>query len=80
MSNAPHDIAGWARLLVADRDHLLRQPYPAAFAREMVDRAVLVYDGHWRPRMRYRSTDVRQASAGAVRSVAEWFEANYHKL
>jgi hypothetical protein len=80
MSGAPHDLAGWARLLVSDRQRLMRDPFEQKFGLEVVKRAVLVYDHHWRPRMRYRGTDVKKATALVVRSAATWFEEHYRRL
>ncbi len=74
----PHDIEGWANLLVRKRDHL-GIPYAAAIATEIVDRSANVYL-NWREYMRYRAVRVHAQEVTDVHIDADWFRRNYHLL
>ena len=79
MSWDPHDIPGWARLLVWDKQVLHTPGYPAGLARKIVERSLLVYE-NWRPQMRYRNTEPSPKSVSSVRDVAKWFLDNYGRF
>jgi hypothetical protein len=74
----PHDIEGWANLLVMKRDSL-GQAYAIPFANEVITRSADVY-ASWREYMRYRSVRVLDSEVRTVRSQADWFRLNYHLL
>src|SRR4051812_3823455 len=48
MSWDPHDILGWARLLVWDKETLHTPAYDVNFGRQIVAKAQTVYE-NWRP-------------------------------
>lgn len=79
MRPEPHDIPGWARLLVHYRDSL-GPTYPTtAFAILVVNKAEEVYN-YWRPEMRYRNTEVTSREVNAALAVAQWFQRQYRIL
>ena len=79
----PHDIKGWASLLVQKRALLAAGnqavDYVPALATEVQNRADRVYS-HWKEYMRYRSVNVRPGELAAVRDDARWFRRNYQHL
>ena len=76
--NGPHDIVGWARLMVQLRT-LQKPDSDPAFLRQFVTKAMAVAR-NWVPDMRYRSTVVTERELGQVREVATWIRANYEKV
>lgn len=73
MSSDPHPLVGWARYLEWQRDlsgGLNEQE--RGRLREAVRRAKIVYR-HWRPELRYKLTEPREAQLAEVRLAAEWF-------
>ena len=75
----PHDIAGWAELLMAKRDSL-GMAHPILLRNEIVNRATAVYRNYWREYMRYRSISVNLSEVSSVRQEATWFRAHYPQL
>lgn len=76
--NGPHDIEGWARLMVAGK--AFRRPgSDPAFLRQFVTRAMAVAR-NWVPDMRYRATVVSERELEEVREAAAWIRANYEKI
>ena len=73
-----HEIDVWAQLAVAART-TTPSPYPTSFGLEVVSQASALY-AVWRETLRY--TDVRPTAAEVrrARSVASWFDRNYHRL
>jgi len=80
MSSDPHPLVGWARYLQWQRQlsETLGQPEQGRL-REAVRRAEIVYR-HWRPELRYKSTEVREAQLAEVRFAAEWFIQNLRRI
>lgn len=81
----PHDIEGWARLVVRKREQLARragsdvQLYESEFANEIVNRAVIL-SLVWREYMRYRSPNVRAGEARSAAVEAAWFKKSYGNM
>ena len=59
MSSDPHDIPGWARLLVWDKQTLHIPAYKPDLERKIVDQSLVIYE-NWRPQMRYRNMTQRR--------------------
>lgn len=78
MSSDPHDLLGWARLLLILRKRD-RIGYDREFGIEMVSRVADLY-GNWRPRLRYRAIYPTAAQLTLVRDAAEWLDNNYPRL
>jgi hypothetical protein len=78
MGRDPHDVLGWARLLVVTKKQR-GIGYPRGFRGEIILRAASLY-ARWRPGLRYRVTVPTPSEIGIVRSSAEWFEENYVRL
>ncbi len=74
----PHDIEGWANLLVRKRVSL-GMAHAGALATEIINRAASVYL-MWREYMRYRVIRILDPEVKAVRSDALWFRRNYAAL
>jgi hypothetical protein len=80
MDAHPHPLVGWARFLYwrrrlssqlgADETRRLR---------EALHKAETVYK-HWRPELRYKTTDVSPAQLEEVRRCVDWFIANRGRL
>jgi hypothetical protein len=79
MHRDPHDIAGWARLLVWDRATLRTPAYEPALSRQIVSKSITVYE-NWRPEMRYRNTSPAAATVAIVRSAVGWLVTNYARM
>jgi hypothetical protein len=79
MGHDPHDIPGWARLLVCNKQTLHTPAYPSGLARQIVDNGIVIYE-NWRPQMRYRNTVPPPATATIVRTSAKWFVDNYARI
>ena len=78
-SGDPHDIPGWARLLVRYKEDLGRVAYEPKFSRKIVANAQTIYE-NWRPEMRYRSMSPTANNVFEVRTAAEWLIKSYPKL
>jgi hypothetical protein len=78
MSAAPHDIAGWAQLLIATRKRR-GTGYPAGLRHEIIRKARALY-ARWRPNLRYRAIVPTLEEVAVVRESAEWFEEHYRRL
>jgi hypothetical protein len=76
---SPHDIAGWAELLVAKRTSL-GMAHATLLSNEIANRATAVYRNYWREYMRYRSISVNLSEVSSVREEATWFRAHYPQL
>jgi hypothetical protein len=73
MSNAPHPLVGWARYLQWQRrgsEALTSQDEQRL--REAVQKAKQVQK-HWRPELRYKTTDVATSQLDEVRRCVCWF-------
>jgi hypothetical protein len=73
MSNAPHPLVGWARYLQWQwraTEALTSQDEQRL--RESVQKAKQVYK-HWRPELRYKTTDVAPSQLDEVRRCVCWF-------
>ncbi len=79
MARDPHDIPGWARLLVWDKQTLHTPAYDAGFSRKFVAKAITIYE-NWRPQMRYRNTTPHFSKVATVRSEAKWLISNYIRM
>jgi hypothetical protein len=75
----PHNIAGWARLLVWDKMTLHTPAYEPTLSREIVAKAETVYQ-NWRPEMRYRNTSPNGATVAIGRSAVACLVANYSRM
>ena len=72
-----HDILGWAQLAVAAR---ATPPHAyGALGLEIINHATTIYL-IWRETLRYRSTTPTSSERRSARTVAEWFERNYHRM
>jgi len=73
MNSDPHPVVGWARFL-----HWQRNLSPTLTLqqsqrlKDAVRRAEHVYR-HWRPELRYKTTDVQEDQLDEVRRAATWF-------
>ena len=74
----PHDIFGWAQLLVAKRVNV-GQPYHASFARELLMHAQRVHE-RWTEVLRYRPNRPYGHEVMTVAQGAAWFEQNFETL
>jgi hypothetical protein len=79
MNYEPHDLVGWAKLLISDKETLLPPPYHTKFAEQIQVRSFSGYE-QWRPEMRYRVTNVPAAEIKRVHSDAKWFLENYGRM
>lgn len=80
MSGDPHPIVGCARYLRWHRQlsgKLSTQDQKTLT--EAVRRAEIVYR-HWRPELRYKTTQVQAAQLAEVRLAAEWFNQNVGRI
>lgn len=71
MKFEPHDVLGWARLLVWDKEVLHTPPYEGPLKRQIVSNASVVYQ-NWRPQMRYRNTVPAGGETRIVRKAVDW--------
>jgi hypothetical protein len=78
MSSNPHDIPGWARLVIATRKQR-SQGYPKSFRDEIIKQAEGLY-AQWRPGLRYRVTVPASWEVKTIRLAAEWFKQNDQRL
>jgi hypothetical protein len=74
----PHDVLGWAELLVAKRVSLAMR-YPPTLEREVVNQARLLSE-RWVETLRYRSNRPYGHEVRTVNEVAAWFDCNYYQL
>jgi hypothetical protein len=73
MNSDPHPIVGWARLLERQRSASPSLPTQQAQAlKQAIANAEAVYK-HWRPELRYKTTQVTQSQVDEVRKAAAWF-------
>jgi hypothetical protein len=75
MGREPHELIGWARLLVFRRATLSPPAYADSFGKVLVEKATAAYN-LWRPCMRYRHTDVPLELMEEMMQIAEWFGQN----
>lgn len=76
MDREPHDVLGWARLLVWDKQNLHKPAYGAKMSKLIVAMASTVYD-NWRPQMRYRNISPSPATVSVVRGAVDWLLKNH---
>ncbi|MDR3635218.1 MAG: hypothetical protein P4L84_15545 [Isosphaeraceae bacterium] len=74
----PHDIAGWAELLVRKRADLLIA-YPTAFGTTLIDQATTIAL-RWIETLRYRSNTPYLHEIAAVREASLWFQTHYARM
>jgi hypothetical protein len=73
MSSDPHPLVGWARFLEWQRSaSATLSAKESQRLKECIHRAESVYK-HWRPELRYKTTDVTPNQLGEVRGAASWF-------
>ena len=72
MNSDPHPLVGWARFL--EWQHLASRTTEQRRRRllEAIARAEVVYN-HWRPELRYKTTDVKPNQLREVRIATTWF-------
>ena len=78
--NHPHPIAGWARLL---RWHRVASPDLTDAERARLNQAVKLAEGiylHWRPELRYKTTEASVAQLKTVHDGADWLMREREKL
>jgi hypothetical protein len=80
MSNAPHPLDGWARLLQWHRQSsgALTVQDEQRLA-EAVQRAKCIYK-HWRPELRYKTTNVTRNQLNEAHWCVSWFLAQRGRL
>jgi hypothetical protein len=80
MNSDPHPLVGWARFLERQRS-LSRSlsPQESQQLREAVSKAEQVYK-HWRPELRYKTTDVQPDQLDEVGRAATWFIRQRRRL
>ena len=79
MGSDPHPLVGWARFLQRRRLSSQLSAEQTRRLREAVNKAAMVYK-HWRPELRYKTTDVSPAQLEEVRRCVDWFIANRGRL
>ncbi len=80
MGSDPHPLAGWARLLERQRNLSARlSPQESKQLKEAVNKAEQVYR-HWRPELRYKTTEVRLEQLDEVGQAATWFIRHRSRL
>ena len=79
LGNDPHDILGWARLLIWDKEHLHTPAYAPKLSSQFIVMATIVYE-NWRPQMRYKNTSPSLVAVTAVRTATAWLVENYAKM
>jgi hypothetical protein len=72
----PHDIPGWARLLVRDKGTIHLPAYHSRLEKKIVANAISIYE-NWRPEMRYRHTTPARPTVIRVRDLAQWIVEEY---
>jgi hypothetical protein len=73
MESDPHPLVGWARILQWQRSTSSRlTAREIQLLREAVGQAELAYK-HWRPELRYKTTQVTPGHVEEVRRAATWF-------
>jgi hypothetical protein len=79
MDNDAHPIVGWARFLEWQR--LLATPAPLELQRlkQAISSAEQIYR-HWRPALRYKTTNVASAQLDEVRRATIWLTENRGRL
>jgi hypothetical protein len=78
MSSEPHDLSGWAKLLIVTRQRR-STGFSQSLAMQLRFQADVVYD-RWRPNLRYRTLVPTLNDVSAVRHAALWFQDQYGKL
>ena len=79
MNSDPHPLNGWARFLSWHRRSQNLTPRELHSLQEAVNKAEQAYR-HWRPEMRYKTTDVKPEQLDAVRRAAKWFLENQGRI
>ena len=78
MGRAPHDIGGWAELLIHTRKQR-KIGYQRELKDEIIRHARRLY-ARWCPALRYRTTVPTSDEISVVGEASEWFETNYLHL
>ncbi len=78
MSNEPHDLSGWAKLLIVTRQRR-STGFSQSLAMQLRSHADIVYD-RWRPSLRYRTLVPTPNDISSVRHSTNWFEQQYGSL
>jgi hypothetical protein len=76
--HGPHDLVGWARLLVERKKHI-RPDCDRELLQHVESNAEVVYK-HWRPEMRYRATQAIDPQLQDVRAATLWIHSNYERI
>ena len=79
MTWEPHDIPGWARLLIWEKQTLHPPAYRSDFGNQILGQATTIYE-NWRPLMRYRHTSPPAQIVVRVRRAAGWMVENYSRM
>jgi hypothetical protein len=79
MKSDPHPLPGWANLLRWQSSLAKPGHRSKGLLDEAVHRANAVYR-HWRPELRYKTTDVKPEWLEEVRRAARWFLDNHSRL
>ena len=73
MESDPHPLVGWARFLQWQRSvHQELTEREVRLLKEAIRNAELAYK-HWRPELRYKTTQVSPDQIEEVRGAATWF-------
>lgn len=78
MNSDPHHLVGWARFLNWQA-HGSGASSESQRLKEAVNKAVVIYR-HWRPELRYKTTDVQLGQLEEVRRAAIWFVENRDRI
>ena len=80
MNSDPHPLVGWARFLQWQRSASAElMEAEKQLLNEAINKAELVYR-HWRPELRYKTTEVLQGQLDEVRKAALWFVEHRESL
>jgi hypothetical protein len=79
MDSDPHPLVGWARFLDWQRSAARGRSSRARLSEDAVGKATQAYQ-HWRPELRYKTTDVTLRQLAEVREAASWFLGNQDRI
>ena len=79
MSSDPHPLVGWARFLEWQRSQTKLSNEDSQRLKEAIHRAEKVYK-HWRPHLRYKTSDVALNQLNEVHWGAAWFLGQQGRL
>jgi hypothetical protein len=80
MNKDPHPLVGWARFLLWMRESSRKlSSQESRRLNEAINKAQSIYR-HWRPQLRYKSTEANLEQVEEVRKAATWFIENRGRL